>query len=97
MENELVTLKEGTQLPKGLVDVTMSSLQLLMRKPTAFLEMIELARDPNYQISDNIRAVLDDGAFLDSSGNVERTITEVLLSTIEGEGRDLTLVSPIAE
>ncbi len=94
---EMVTLKDGTKALKPAVAAVMVSLRSLLDvAPTAFVDLVEICRDADYQpFGDNAERLMQ-AALMQSDGSVYSSIKSVVLSAVEGEGLDMRLVSPVA-
>jgi hypothetical protein len=89
-------LKNGSEELDGLVGVTMMSVRRLTQThPIAFYELVMLCRDPKHKLFGNTGQALNDLSLV-TNGQVHDSIRNIVLSAIEGEGMDMTLVSPVA-
>ena len=91
-----VRLKNGTEEGRQLV----GALQLIMgglfdEEPMAAYELVELCKDPSHVLFGNAGAELKDRRLLEGDGSVHGSIRNIVLNSVEGEGLDLKLVSPI--
>lgn len=94
---EILTLKNGSQVPEPLVKVTMLLLSTLMeRNPIAFYELVMKCRDSKHELLGNTSEVLSDLSLIQSDGCVHDAIRDIMLSASEGKGLDMTLRSPVA-
>lgn len=104
---EMMTLKDGAQVPAPTVMTTAISLQALLNKSaTAFFELAELARNPDHKIwggvnygSNSAWEALEDSGPVTRYGDELRLHDDtkaVILNSTEGEGLQLGLASPIA-
>jgi hypothetical protein len=89
-------LKNGSEEHDGLVGVTMMSIrQLTKTHPIAFYELVMLARDPKHKLFGNTDEPLN-ALSLITNGQIHDSIRNIILSAVEGEGREMTLGSPKA-
>lgn len=94
---QLVTLKNGAQVPQVLVVTTMMNLtRLINSNPIAFYELVQKCRDNNHQMFGNTKEIAVSLALMDRSGSVHRTVKDVVLSAVQGDDFDMTLGNPIA-
>jgi hypothetical protein len=92
-----ITLKNGTQEPYSLVAiVTISLKMLIMEDPICFYELVMKCRDHNHEFFGNTSLRLGQLGLTDDAGNVSRQIRNIVLSSVEGDGLDMRLGSPIA-
>ena len=100
MENimalETVILKNGAEEAKPLVIVIMMSLEDLMKKnPIAFYELTMKARDQGHQFFGRAGQVLKEFNLVSADGSLHDSIRNVVLSAVEGDDLDMTLVNPV--
>ena len=96
MTIKTVVLKNGAEEAQPVVTVAMMSLnRLIQDNPIAFYEMVQVCRDPNHQPFGNTALILKDLSLMEESGQVHDSLRNIVLSATEGDGLDLTLVSPI--
>ncbi|MDQ5852937.1 MAG: hypothetical protein M3380_12900 [Chloroflexota bacterium] len=94
----LVTLKNGTQVARGVVSPVMRILNdLIQRDRSAFIELVALARDPQHELVGDTAKVVRDTALVDPSGRIHDSYRNIVLSAIEGEGQEMVLISPLRE
>lgn len=99
---ETVTLVNGDEVPRVVVDSTMLSLRILMAEnQIAFYELVMASRDREHVLFGNTPVVLGDLCLIqsvDSSGRatVHDAIRSVVLSAAVGDGFDVSLGEPVA-
>jgi len=94
---QLLKLRNGSEEPKPAVITTMQSLKALFESNVmAAYELRELCRNPNHiifgDLDDELRAL----ALIQSDNSIHDSIRNIVMCAFEGEGLDMTLVSPIA-
>lgn len=96
---EAARLKNGSEEPELIVQVTMDSVSRLMETdPIAFYELVMKCRRQDHELFGNTGEVLQSLALIqDAQGTVSDSIRNVVLSAVEGNGLNMTLVSPFAE
>lgn len=93
---ETVKLKNGSEEAKSLVNVTMLSLQSLIKdQPIAFYELVEKARNKDHRLFGKTGEVLEDLSLIQSNHALHGSIKNIVLSAAKGEGLELSLQSPI--
>ena len=106
MERELRTLNNGTTEVESLVSVVMMSLRKLFdEKPMVLFDLVSKCRDSSYkwfgdaeQICRDLKLVEPENPYnSESGGTIHQSIKNIVLSAAEGEGMDMTLVSPYAD
>lgn len=99
---QTVTLRNGEKAQLGLVHGVWLGLHALwgsgdnLLNVLAFYELVQMARDSSYQISDDSRQILRDRALLDEVNRIRSGTKDIILSAAEGSEGDLGLVNPIA-
>lgn len=94
---ETVTLKNGTEEVKVLVQTTMMSLEHLVdTNPIAACELVEMCKDASHKPFGNTNNILEDLGLV-NNGQVHTSIKNIVLSAFEGEGFDLHLTLPAVE
>ena len=97
MTERKVMLRNGTQERVQLVGIIEFQVDTLLRTdPTAVLELVEKARDPDYKPSDPSVAVLTRRNILDEDGKLHGSVSNIIQSMAVGEGMDMQFVSPVA-
>lgn len=93
-----VKLRNGGEEADVLVAATMASVRGLLRSnPVAFYELVMKARDARHRFwSDSIRRDLADLGLVDSEGRVHRSVANVVVSAVTGDGLAMTLGDPRA-
>lgn len=98
---DMMKLKNGSEEVKPLVNVTMFSLdELIKTNPTAFYDLVMLCRDDTYKPwGPNGKALKDRSLASECEGDwlVCNSIRNIVLSAAEGEGMGMSLGSPLAE
>ena len=90
---EVIKLKNGSEEAKGLVTITMLSLESLLKEnPIAFYEFTMKCRDRQHTLFGNTEEVLRDLALLEQRGSVHESIRNIVLSAVEGEGLDMKVL-----
>jgi len=100
MTKEILTikLKNGSTEAKPLVRCMATILSGLMDKnPLAVYELVEKCRDSSHKCWGDTEEVLKDCALLQSDGHVHNSIRNIVLSAVEGEGKNFTIGNPVAE
>lgn len=98
-EPETFTLRNGSQEVKPLVLGVYRALSgLLAGNPISFHGIVALCRDPQHKpwgnTGDDLKALgLADEQ--DGEWHVHGAIRNIVLSAVEGEGLDMTLVNPV--
>lgn len=97
---QMVRLKNGTEEAKSLVSITRLVLQrLYVKDPMALVDLATMCRDGGYTpfggIGERLRA-LNLVSLCEETGayHVHRSIRNVVLSAVEGEGLQMELVNP---
>ncbi len=97
MEHKVVTMKNGTKEVQSLIDVTMLSLNALMKSnPIAFYEFVQICKDRNHRPFGNTGKILEECELL-HGGQVHDSIRDIVLSAVEGTGLEMHLTDPIAK
>jgi hypothetical protein len=94
---ELKKLRNGSMVPGPIVGTVWVSLSWLMRNnPIVAYELIERARDPNYDLSPQTTELLVGLALLEADGKtMHEAVRDVLLSSAKGEGLAMEFIFPI--
>ncbi len=96
MATEVVELKNGSKEDKRIVVVIMVSLRNLIKThPIALCELIMKCKDANHQFFGNTGEVLQGLCLVQIDGSVNTSVSDIVLSAVEGDGLDMTLSSPI--
>lgn len=94
---ETVTLRTGHEHAAALVNITTLALRSLMaRYPIAFYELVCKCRDRDHKLFGNVAEVLSPLSLLQPDGRVHGAIREIVLASVEGDGMEMKLRSPIA-
>lgn len=92
---EIVTLKNGTEEAKGLVQVTRISLEKLFeQQPVAFCELVACCKERGHKPQGNTGETLQSLALLQPDNSPHGSIRNIVLSAVEGDGLEMKLVSP---
>lgn len=99
MQNEseinMVRLKTGEKVEKGALLLVYAFIKNLSEKKViAFYELVEKVRNPEYELSGNIREVLKERKLLAQEGNVPDVVAKIVTASVEGEGIHMRLVYP---
>lgn len=95
---ETVILKTGVEVPRAFVEVATGSLESLLESyPIAFYELVMLCRDSNHELFGNTDEILRVHGLIEADDQPHDIIRLVVLASVDGEGLDLKLVSPLAE
>ena len=94
---EMVTLKDGTSMPRAHVNVVMLTLHELTSDPFAFYDIVQMARDPNAQPLSDVEALKRTGLLNPITGKVHDAVRGLIASAIEGEGLSMHFVSPLKD
>lgn len=95
---DVLKLKNGSEEAAPLVKVTMMSVEHLMEShPIALMELVSLCRDRDHELFGNTAVELRSFALVDLDGSIHRSIRNIVLSAVEGEGLEMRLISPLAE
>lgn len=98
METKPVTLKNGTTEVEPLVAATMMSLRKLFdEEPIVLFDLVSRCRDDSYEWFGDAEKECKDLRLVQSDNTIHRSIKNIILSATEGDGMDMTLVSPYAE
>jgi len=93
---ETVKLKNGTEEQKPLVIGIFFSMQHLLKEhPIAFYELVKKCRDHTHEFFGNTAEVLMKYSLLQRNGQPHGSISNIVLSAVEGEGFNMTLKSPL--
>lgn len=94
-ELETVILKNGTEEVKSLVVVTMNTLnKLFIENPIAFYELNEVCKNSAHKPFGNTGEILSKYSLI-IDGVIHNSIKNIVISSIDGDGFDITLGSPI--
>ena len=94
---KMVPLKNGSEEPDKLVKATILSLDSLMESlPIVFLAFVEFCRNPQNQISEKTKEIVKKRSLLEDNGAIHSSVKNIVLCSVEGEGLDMKLSSPIA-
>lgn len=97
---EMLRLKNGSEANSGLVaSVTLNINGLLDEEaacPMAFWDLVLVCQDDGYEPMAACAVELKRSGLMLPDGSVHAAIKDIVLSSVEGEGIDMTLVSPVA-
>jgi hypothetical protein len=96
---QTVTLRNGSEELDSLVNATMMSLRQMMGDIlgiTALYDLHQICLGTNYRPSARQLEYLKERCLLQANGRPHDSIKNIVLSAIEGEGPEMTLVSPLA-
>lgn len=92
----VVTLKNGAEENTDVVALTMGLLRELIAKDyIAFYELVKKCREPNHTFHGNSGNVLTRLKLVEPKGSVNKSVRNIVLSAIVGDGMGLSLSSPI--
>ena len=93
-----VKLKTGVTIPEPTAVAVFGNLKKLFSEDfLAFFELVELCRNDKHEFwDDNVKNTLASLAFIKSNGQIHSDTKAVVLAATEGDGMNLTLVSPVA-
>jgi len=98
---EMVKLKNGTEEAKVGVATTQMAINRLLADdapyPMAFWELVRACQDDNHTPAQQILTELTKSGLVGLDGEIHTSVKNIVLSSVEGEGLDMTLVSPVAE
>ncbi len=97
---DVVTLRNGSQASKEVVDSTMEKLRGVLNQTLGALtlaDLEDLARSPDFKIYDGPKATLQKAGLINTDSSIDPDIRNIVLSAIEAKGIDTKLVSPIKE
>lgn len=90
-------LKNGEEEVESIIVVTMAVLNdLMITRPISLVDLVLKCKDKDYVFFGDNEATLIDLALLDSNGMVYRSIRNIVLSAITGDGLEISLGSPLA-
>lgn len=92
---EMVTLKNGKEVPLSIVVTTMMTLKNLIENyPIVFYELVMKCRDPNHEMwGDSEKLIAKFG--LMQNGRVQSSVKDIVLSAVTGDDLDMAMSSPI--
>lgn len=91
----MTVLRNGRDVPGPVVRVTVLSMErLLENNPVAFVEAVEVARDPSHRPWGQTGKVLAGAGLTGAGGRMHGAMRDVILACTEGDGAGLRLVSP---
>ena len=96
-EMKEIELKNGSMELNILVNAIMLSLRKLFDEfPLALYDLIEKCKDREYQIfGSNVERLKRLSLISEENHQIHGSIRNIVLSAIEGDGMDMTLVSPV--
>ncbi|MER6605893.1 hypothetical protein ABT282_08255 [Streptomyces sp. NPDC000927] len=95
------TLRTGAEVPEMTIrPIYMAMASLFGNDVSAVhviagLELVALARDPGHELFGVAGEVLESMGLVDESHQMHESIRCVVLASIEGEGSDVHVVSPV--
>jgi hypothetical protein len=79
-----------------LVKVTLLSLDHLIKdNPIGFYELVMKCRDPQHSIWGDQQGKLQELSLVQPDGRVHQSIRNVVLSSVQGDGLEMVLTSPL--
>ena len=89
-------LKTGEEVPESVVKTANMNLQSLMdTNRIAFTELVTFSRDPKHTMPDNTQVVAKRLVLLRDNGTMNDWVRAIILSSVEGDGMNMTLVDPL--
>ncbi len=83
---------------RTLVSVIYMSLEkLLEEQPTAFYDIVMMARDKNYKPFGKNGEVLAQLVLINKDNSMHDSIKNIILASVEGDMMEMKLVNPIAK
>jgi hypothetical protein len=98
-EEQTVILNSGTRAPILTVKYVAMKILYLKRKEGVLQDLVNLCRNPNYQVSAKSQEELLSLRIIERSGTgfiVPKTTSDIVLSMALGDGPTLRFVTPIA-
>ena len=98
---EMIRMKNGSEECSAIVTATTMALRDLWGggEAIAVVELVSLCKDSQHKLFAGTREGLHRLALLERNGDsftVHDSVRNVVLSSVEGEGLDMRLVSPVA-
>ena len=99
---DTIALKNGDEVPSPLVATTMITLEHLYNNdPITFYELVTACRNPDHVLWGGSGEKLVNLVMLESvdgsgHGKAHDAVKSIVLSAVEGEDLEMTLVSPVA-
>ncbi len=98
---ELVRLNNGAEELKASVAVVMAAIRKLWSDiehggPMVVYDLYQACLDRDYAWFGANRSVAEALSLVDPGGGIHDTVRNVVVSAVEGEGRDMHLVRPLA-
>ena len=95
----MVTLKDGTQVPEPDLITTMMNIQAAAKSTlVALFDLVEKCKDDNYKFvanpSGDSKAVLKSYALIDDQERVHDLVKSIVLNATEGSGLSIKIVNP---
>ena len=95
---DYVVLRTGKSVAGPIVASTMMLLERFATSdPGLLFDLVDLCNDGGYKVPNHSKKELQTLALLASDGRVRDDVKEIVLAATEGEGTNLTLVSPYKE
>ena len=98
---EIVRLRNGSEANSGLVASVVLNINCLLDDealyPMAFWELVLVCQDDSYEPMAARAAELKKSGLMLPDGSIHAAIRDIVLSSVEGEGADMKLVSPVVE
>src|SRR5260221_610179 len=84
----MVTLKNGSEAVKPVVEVTMLSLIFLIKsgRMVEVYELVKKAKNPQYVMFAMARKILSELELIDSDGSIPSSVRDIILSAVRGDG-----------
>lgn len=94
---KMIVLKNGAKEPEPSVVVITTNLRLLLNSASgaiALYELAQLCKDEKHRLFGTTGKILEQFRLIEN-GYVHDTTRNIVLSSVEGEGLQMRLVSPI--
>ena len=83
---ETMTLKNGSEVEKSIVQGTMIALEeLLVEEPIAFAEFVKLCRNKSHELFGSTPRRLKERGLLGPDGKVDERVQNVVVSAVQGD------------
>lgn len=93
---DTIRLKNGADEALPLVSVIYNNLHLMVSEGGIhFYELVMKCRNRNHQFFGNAQEKLHALGFIQADGSIHDSIRNIVLSSVEGDGMNMSLVSPI--
>ncbi len=95
----MVTLTDGSQVSREILEKTWGALKALEKKnPFALSDLFEKCKDSSYQIVENLfgdtKKILREYSLMNSKDEIGELVTRIVITVVTGEEIPLTLTFP---